>query len=152
MIENICELQKEHIKLLSEHEVKIEKLETKVDDISDMKENLKILTVLQQKQEIRDLKFDKNYEEQIRTNAEITSALKGLNSEIKETNSKITSLESKFYKAENKNMIDVRQVNKEKIKLSLKDKVKKYSIPFAAFSALIVAVVDALKGFKIFSE
>ena len=135
--------------MLAEHEVKIEKLETKVDDISDMKENLKILTMLQQKQEARDLKFDKNYEEQIKTNAEITSALKGLNSEIKETNSKITSLEGKFYKAESKNLIDVRDVNKEHVKLTLGQKAKRMVFPVSALAGLIAFLYEVISKIKV---
>jgi hypothetical protein len=145
----ICEFQNEHIKMLAEHDVKIEKLETKVNDISDMKENLKILTMLQQKQEARDLKFDKNYEDQIKTNAEITAALKGLNNEIKETNNKITSLEGKFYKAESKNLIDVRDVKKEEIRLTLGQKVKKVAIPTGAIAGILTFIYEVVKNIKI---
>lgn len=147
------EFKEEHIKMLSDHEARLKTVENKVDDISDIKENLKILTVLQQKQEERDLKFDKNYEEQIKTNAEITSALKGvnaslekLNNEIKETNCKVTSLEGKFYKAEELNKIDLRCVEKEKVKETLMTKVKKAAIPFAAISALLVSLFELIKG------
>jgi septal ring factor EnvC (AmiA/AmiB activator) len=147
------EFKEEHIKMLSDHEARLKTVENKVDDISDIKENLKILTVLQQKQEERDLKFDKNYEEQIKTNAEITSALKcvnasleNLNNEIKETNCKVTSLEGKFYKAEELNKIDLRCVEKEKVKETLMTKVKKAAIPFAAISALLVSLFELIKG------
>lgn len=116
----------DHLEKLKEHEVKIEnnikeikEIEHRVDNFSDMKENLQVLTYISKEQNL----FNK---EQSRVNAEVSNTLvaingnlKNMNKQINETNQKVASLQCKFEEVESKNIIDVRDINKEMNKKKL---------------------------------
>lgn len=60
---------------------------------------------------------------------------------------KFDNLENQFEQSEDKNKIDVREIKKEEIKLTLGQKVRKAAVPFSAISALLIALFELIKGF-----
>ncbi len=122
----VIDFTTEHLEKLKEHEVKIEnnikeikEIEHKVDNFSDMKENLQVLTYIQKEQNL----FNK---EQSKVNAEVSNTLVAINSNLKsmskklnETDQKVENLQCKFEEVESKSKIDVRDVQKEEVKKKL---------------------------------
>ena len=122
----VIDFTTEHLEKLKEHEVKIEnnmkeikEIEHIVDNFSDMKENLQVLTYIQKEQNL----FNK---EQARVNAEVSNTLVAINSNLKdmskklnETDKKVENLQCQFEQVEKKNTIDIRDINKEEIKKKL---------------------------------
>lgn len=68
-------------------------------------------------------------------------------SEIQNTNSRIDNLETKIERNDDLHTVDLREIQKEEVKLTLGQKVRKAVIPFTAISALLVALFELVKGF-----
>jgi len=156
---NICEFQKEHIEAIAGLQTDMENVKEKVSSLSNIEKSIERMTTLMEYQTKENEKRDKLMEQQSKTLTQqsltlskVNDNLDSLNVEVKTTNARIDRLETKFQSENAKNLIDIREINKDKVKLSLKDKVKKNAIPLAAITALVVAIVDALKGLKIFGE
>jgi len=113
-----------------------------------------LLEVEAQKGEKRDKLIEQQSDtltQQNITLVKVNDSLNNLNDEIVNTNKRMDTLE-KIVTIENaKNFIDVREVNKEEVKLTLGQRAKKWAIPFGAISGFVVALYELLKGIKIIS-
>lgn len=96
-------MQTEHIKELATLRSEVNELKDKMDDMSQIKEAIVKLTILQ--------------EEQAKFSEEVSLTLKDMNSEIKETKNKVNGLEDKIEKIDNKSKIDLLEL------------VKQYAVP-----------------------
>lgn len=146
----VIDFTTEHLEKLKEHEVKIEnnikeikEIEHKVDNFSDMKENLQVLTYIQKEQNL----FNK---EQSRVNAEVSNTLVAINSNLKdmskklnETDQKVENLQCKFEEVESKNKIDIRDLNKEETKKKLTP--TKVALYGAGGTGVVLALIEVIK-------
>lgn len=107
-------MQQEHIKAIATLENDIDNIYHKIGDLSDIKEAVVELKILQQEQVKNNKRFEKLYEETMKSNLEITSTLKGINEnlnslnvEIKGANERIDGIENKINEIDNKSKIDI---------------------------------------------
>ena len=111
----------DHLKEINEHGIRIRTLEDKVDDLSDLKENIKLLTYIQKEQSTFNKEQSKVNEEVSNTLVAINSNLKTLNKQLPEIDKKVSNLENKFEEIKQKNSIDLRDIKKEHVKKKLID-------------------------------
>ena len=151
----VIDFNTDYLEKLKEHEVKIEnnikginEIEHKVDDLSEMKENIKLLTYIQKEQNL----FNK---EQARVNAEVSNTLVAINGNLKnmskklnETDQKVESLQCKFEEVEKKNTIDIREIQKEetKKKLTTPQKIALGIGGTVGGSAVAVGLIEIIKA------
>lgn len=135
---NECNLQLEHIKLLSNLETRLESVERDTSALSEMKENLKVLTYISGKQEERLAKQQENETKQAEINEKVSMTLDTINTKIDGTNAGLKELKENFYKSEEKNKIDVR------------DKTKQFFGKYGSWMGFaVVLVYEGLKAFKV---
>jgi predicted nuclease with TOPRIM domain len=96
-------MQQEHIKEIATLRSEVNELQDKVDDLSQIKEAIIRLTLLQ--------------EEQAKFSEEVSETLKNMNTDIKDTKEQVGKLEDKIEKIDNKSKIDLLEL------------VKQYAVP-----------------------
>ena len=135
--------------IIYEHTKDIATLKTKVDKLED---NIICLNRIDKSIE----KLSWLMEEQVKGNDKrdgllnkMSESLDSLNSEIKCTNTRIDGLEGQFMSSEQKNYIDVRDINKEEVKLTLGQKAKKMVFPIGAIAGIITFIYEVVKNIKI---
>jgi len=97
----------EHTKDIATLKSEVSELQDKVSDMSDIKQAIMKLTILQEEQS----KFSGEVSETLK---EMKLEIRETKTEVKSTNNKVNDLENKFEKSEQKNMIDIRDVEKTK--------------------------------------
>ena len=137
-------------------ETKVNSLEEDISCLNRIDKSIDRMTTLLEIEAQKGDKRDRLIEQQSNsltqqniTLVKVNDSLKNLNDEIKNTNKRIDTLEKIVTIDTQKNTLDIRDINKEKVKLTLGQKVKRAAFPFAAISALIIAIIDALKGIKV---
>jgi predicted nuclease with TOPRIM domain len=117
-------LQQEHIKAIATLENDVDTIYRKINDLSDIKDAVVELKVLQQEQVKSNKKFEKLYEETMKQNLEITSTLKIINENLNSLNKQVNSANERIDGIEEK----IEQID-EKSKVDLMVLFKQYAIP-----------------------
>jgi predicted nuclease with TOPRIM domain len=117
-------MQQEHIKAIATLENDIDNIYHKINDLSDIKEAVVELKVLQQEQVKSNKKFEKLYEETMKQNLEISTTLKTINENLNSLNKQVNSANERIDGIEEK----IEQID-EKSKVDLLVLFKQYAIP-----------------------
>lgn len=140
----VIDFTTDHLKEINEHGIRVRTLEDKVDDLSDLKENIKLLTYIQKEQSAFNKEQSKVNEEVSNTLVAINSNLKTLNKQLPEIDKKVSNLENKFEEIEKKNNIDLRDIAKETTKKHLIDG-KSIAIGAIGGASLIPLLIELIK-------
>ena len=89
------QMQQDHIRELADTNARVNALEHQVSDLTDMKENLKLLTHISKEQSENIIKSNINNEQQIKINTEFKMTLDNINENLTSMNSKVNELENK---------------------------------------------------------
>lgn len=137
-------------------ETKVDNLEEDVDCLSNIEKSIERMTTLLEVEGQKGEKRDKLIEQQSNTLTQqnitlvkVNDSLKNLNDEIKNTNKRIDTLEKIVTIDAQKNIIDIREINKEKVKLTLGQKAKKAIVPTGALAGIVVFIYEVVKNIKI---
>lgn len=133
-------IQQEHIKTIATLENDIDNIYHKINDLSDIKEAVVELKILQQEQVKSNKKFEKLYEETMKQNLEVSTTLKtinenlnSLNRQVNSANERINNIEEKIEKIDEKSKIDILVL------------IKQYAIP-AILGGGIVYIILHIVG------
>jgi len=146
----------EVIERIATLETKVDKLEEDVSCLNSIEKSITKMTTLLEVEAQKGEKRDKLIEQQSDTLTQqnitlvkVNDSLNNLNDEIVNTNKRMDTLE-KIVTIENaKNFIDIREVNKEEVKLTLGQKAKKAVFPVSALAGLIAFLYEVISKIKI---
>jgi uncharacterized protein Yka (UPF0111/DUF47 family) len=132
-------MQQEHIKAIATLENDVDTIYRKINDLSDIKDAVVELKVLQQEQVKSNKKFEKLYEETMKQNLEITSTLKTINENLNSLNKQVNSANERIDGIEEK----IEQID-EKSKVDLLVLFKQYAIPALLGGGIVYFILTVI--------
>lgn len=153
------EFTQEHVAAIAELQTDMVNIKEKVSSLNNIENAIvKISTLLEvqsKDNEKRDALLIKQSEmltQQSITMAKVNDNLDNLNIEVKNTNCRIDKLENKYNSSEEKCKVDLRDVQKEEIKLSIGQKAKRVVFPVGALAGILAFLYELILKIKDFSN
>ena len=133
----------EQIRILFE---KNEKLDCRIDNLSEMKDTLIEMRILMGVMVEHSKKQDDINEKQNHTLINMNNSLISMNNTILSVDNRVQTLELRASENERKHMIDTRDLQRERYKTI----IQKYGIPIGIVSAVALLISELAKAYKNF--